>query len=603
MSTKKKYPNGGELPADSLKILPIQGKSKNGIVNVNSGMGIMGSPNWLNMGTLPTGQAYFMNKSIPNDPNRYIFNNGSYEPIKFAGGGQFKDFMGNYLKASADTSLSLLGFDNVIQDSAYKGKSADGFTKYTGAVAKVGDIARPIAGGIAGGLIGGPMGASVGSQIGSGLGQLGDALVPQNIVNQTIPQPMLPQQGSAAYDPYQVATGGYKFPGGGQIGAPNVELEKQENTLNPDGSTTQFNGPSHENGGIPAKLDPSTLVFSDRLKKDGKTFADLNKPNMTKKEDKLLEDGKSTRLQKLTAELMKSAKNKKSLALFQEQEQAKMNKMAKYAGRIGYKMPDGGQTPYGPYQTSANPLYPLMMNLIANQTALEQTAGQTAAPYSMNTKMTPFDIQDPVLPNTPQYNPIAGNQGSNIPWGQIGQGALQVGLGLAANAGNFQALKNSKDYDVQSFERVAPDLLDPSAALRENSQSFRNAAEQIKDASMGNSATFIQNRRALNTDRMMRDNSIRKEFGNINANISNNAKMFNANQQVNESNANLANKARMQDMRTKAISDIGHNVYSQGTNIIRDNKMAKTQEQYLSIIAAKYPEILKDPELRKVFGL
>jgi len=587
MKSKKKYPNGGPIPADTLAKIPLNSNNKGNIRNINRESAIP-TP-WRNMGLLPNGQAYFINTTIPNDPNRYIFNNGKYEPLRMADGGQFKDFLGNYGKAGVDTSLSLIGLSNVIKDDAYKGKSADSFTKFTGAIGQVGKVATPLA----------LQAAGIPAPLTAGAMQGLSMVNPENSIQET-PQANIPMQNQYnPLDPYQVATGGYRFPEGGQIGAPNVELELQENTLNPDGSTHQFDGQSHSNGGIKANLDPGTLVFSDRLKKDGKTYADLNKPNMTKKEDKVLEDNKSNRLQKLTAELMKSAKNKKSMVLFQEQEQAKANKLAKYAGRIGYKMPDGGQTPYGPYQTSANPLYPLMMNPIATQTALDQTKGMDASPYSMNTKMTPFDIEDPTLP----YTAPTPNQGSNIPWGQIGQGALQVGLGLAANAGNFQALKNSRNYDTQTYERVAPDLLDPSAALKENSQSFRNASEQIKDASMGNSATYIQNRRALNTDRMMRDNSIRKEFGNINANISNNAKSFNANVQMRESDNNLANKARMQDIRAKAIGDIGQNVYSQGTGLIRDQRMAETQSKYLSIIAAKYPEILKDPELRKIFGL
>lgn len=580
-------------------------------------------------------------------------------------GGQFKDFMGNYGKAGVDSSLSLLGLTNVIPDSAYKGNSAKGFTNFTGAMGKVGQIATPLA----------LQAAGVPAPV-TMAGMQGLSMMNPQAPVQELPQTNIPMQNQYnPLDPYQVATGGYRFPHGGQIGVPNVELELQENTLNPDGSTHQFDGPSHQQGGIPAKLDPTTLVFSDRLKKNGKTYAELNKPNMTKKEDKILDNNKSNRLQKLTAELMKEAKNKKSLALFQEQEQMKAAKMAKYASRIGYTptgssqvklsnkqvldmadnfdlanfdklskydqervakamtYPYGGQIPKAwgglqvPYTAHNKNDLPIMLNPYAAAYANNSIAMKGMTP-SIDNESQPLDLSSnlatqglgtpmqttgktgnfPVNWSATDTTPQVDIQGKgfdwgSLPWDQIGQGAMQVGLGLAANAGNLQALKYSKDYDKQSFERVSPDYLDPSAAIRENSQNFRNASEQIKDASMGNSATYIQNRRALANDRMMRDNAIRKEFGNINANISNNAKMFNANQQVNESNANLANKARMQDMRTKAIGDIGHNIYSQGSNLIKDKRMADTQKQYLSVIASKYPEILKDPELRKIFGL
>jgi len=66
---------------------------------------------------------------------------------------------------------------------------------------------------------------------------------------------------------------GQEFAMGGMNIQPNAEVEKQENTLNPDGSTTQYDGASHEQGGIKTNLDPGTLIFSDKLKLGGKTFA------------------------------------------------------------------------------------------------------------------------------------------------------------------------------------------------------------------------------------------------------------------------------------------------------------------------------------------
>jgi len=140
------------------------------------------------------------------------------------------------------------------------------------------------------------------------------------------------------------------FPMGGntQFGG-NAQLEKQENTLNPDGSTTQFNLPTHENQDSDegTKLDPGTLIFSDRLKPKGSktTFAILNKPNNTDKEDRVLDNTSSTGLAKRTAQLMKDAKHKQSLKLFQEQELLKQSKANNYIKRLGGVMqfPEGGK--------------------------------------------------------------------------------------------------------------------------------------------------------------------------------------------------------------------------------------------------------------------
>lgn len=142
----------------------------------------------------------------------------------------------------------------------------------------------------------------------------------------------------------RIASQGQMFPMGGMNMQPNAEVELEENTLNPDGSTTQYDGASHEQGGIPTNLDPGTLIFSDKLKMGGKTFAKLNKPNMTSKEDKILSDNKASAMSKLTANLMKQAKNKSSVELFEAQEALKQSKLDNYTKRLGgiMKYPDGG---------------------------------------------------------------------------------------------------------------------------------------------------------------------------------------------------------------------------------------------------------------------
>jgi len=141
------------------------------------------------------------------------------------------------------------------------------------------------------------------------------------------------------------------FSNGGQIeaawGQPNAEVEKQENAITPNGQFVQYNGPSHEQGGIPTKLPGGTDVFSDRLKMPGtkKTFAKLNKPNDTTKEDKILSDNKSNTIAKATASLMKLAKQTNSDKLFQAQEALKQSKIEKYTMKLGgtVKYPEGGK--------------------------------------------------------------------------------------------------------------------------------------------------------------------------------------------------------------------------------------------------------------------
>lgn len=118
---------------------------------------------------------------------------------------------------------------------------------------------------------------------------------------------------------------------------PNAEVEKQENTVAPDGTFTQYNGPSHEDGGIETTLDQGEMIFSDKLKPIGskKTYAQLNKSFNTQKEDELLNDPKTNAVQKLTAAMMRRAKLTQSIALFQNQEQQKEAKVQAYADKMG----------------------------------------------------------------------------------------------------------------------------------------------------------------------------------------------------------------------------------------------------------------------------
>lgn len=65
---------------------------------------------------------------------------------------------------------------------------------------------------------------------------------------------------------------------GGMVGgmAP-VEVEGEEMAEMPNGQMMQFEGPSHEGGGIPVNLPIGTEVFSKRIKIDGKTMAQRKK--------------------------------------------------------------------------------------------------------------------------------------------------------------------------------------------------------------------------------------------------------------------------------------------------------------------------------------
>ena len=89
----------------------------------------------------------------------------------------------------------------------------------------------------------------------------------------------------------------WKHANGGEVeippvnGKPNIPVEVEGNEIGelPNGQIMQFNGPSHENGGIPVSLPEGTGIYSDRVSIDGKTMAkrkvqrERTKANLEKK--------------------------------------------------------------------------------------------------------------------------------------------------------------------------------------------------------------------------------------------------------------------------------------------------------------------------------
>lgn len=208
---------------------------------------------------------------------------------------------------------------------------------------------------------------------------------------------------------------GDKYGNGGAVPREfaNSEVELEENTLNPDGSTNQYDGASHEAGGIPTNLDAGTLIFSDKLKMGGKTFAKLNKPNMTHKEDKILSDDKASAMSKLTANLMKQAKNKSSVELFEAQEALKQSKLDSYTKRLGgiMKYPNGGITPIQYKQAQSDSLTLYNAGLQSNKRPYYDYPGTTDAMQrlqginSTNGKIVaPEPIQGEAYGNQAGYN-------------------------------------------------------------------------------------------------------------------------------------------------------------------------------------------------------
>lgn len=127
----------------------------------------------------------------------------------------------------------------------------------------------------------------------------------------------------------------------------NSEVENNEVAQFPNGTTTNFVGNNHSEGGIKTNLPSGTNIFSARIKYPGtnKTIADIAKKYPTTKYQKKLEDTNSDSITKTTAELMINRNNQMLQGLFQDQEMLKQNKMQTSLMKAQKKYEFGGMTP------------------------------------------------------------------------------------------------------------------------------------------------------------------------------------------------------------------------------------------------------------------
>ena len=597
---------------------------------------------------------------IPKCANGGLFNNRTKKNLT-----NVTDFLGNAGKGVVDTTLSAVGLGNVITDDMYKGNSAKAVrqvTDITGGIAKaalpaVANIVAPGSGALVSAgqnalgnikpedntaveydSYGNPIqrqSKAVGQGVGSFLGAAASFIPMGNTPNNYQPQEYGNAEGTGTVynqDPNtQTARyGGIKYPNGGMNMAPNAELEKQENTLNPDGTTTQFDGPSHESGGIKTNLDPNTLIFSDKLKKDGKTFAKLNKPNMTTKEDKILSNKDASAMSKLTSQLMKQAKNKSSMELFEEQEALKQSKLAKYATRLGINN-NAGEFKWGGIKKYPKDGFTPMINdpdeevIVPDSNVENDNFDFSYLPDQMNPIQIPNPYASGKLINAPVYNPALygtgkynpadlelkgnpqitqNNYKTNTPpidqptnpnktnWGAI---ATQGASFLANNAGNLYDLGRGNSIETRKYDRATASLLDPTASLRDADTQARNTAYDLKNASSGNAGTYLSNRGALNAQNTINKDRINREYANANAQINNQVNQVNTGIANEEILANAKIKANQRNIKQSAVASMGSNVANQ----MNDIKNTKMDSKRIDAITKMYPALAKDPEMLK----
>lgn len=166
---------------------------------------------------------------------------------------------------------------------------------------------------------------------------------------------------------------------GGRVGA-NVEVEGNEVGELPNGELLDFQGPSHEQGGIDVVLPPGTDIYSDRIKIDNKTLAQRKKKRekLMAKYAKKLKDNPNDSLTKSSLERLKQT----------TQAEENFDMSLQYAvGSNQQKMATGGTV-------GIDPVYPISM-LPPNEKLLIQLAmGKLPTKSSLLDNSTPEEPEE-----------------------------------------------------------------------------------------------------------------------------------------------------------------------------------------------------------------
>lgn len=181
------------------------------------------------------------------------------------------------------------------------------------------------------------------------------------------------------------------------------------------------------------------------------------------------------------------------------------------------------------------------------------------------------------LPKTSnqQSNPQPDNNKLN--WGKIGS---QVGMGLLQNAGNIYNLSRYNKPEVEKYDRIMANLLNPKAAIRDVDVEGRLAVADLAGRSGGSQDKFLANRIALAFKIAQGKERARMNYDNANAGILTDAQKFNAQIAMQEAIANAQNRARVRSGKGEDISQINENIAQQMLDTKKYNMNQKTLAMY-----------------------
>ena len=296
---------------------------------------------------------------------------------------------------------------------------------------------------------------------------------------------------------------------GGRVPGHPVEVEGKEVGELPNGQIIDFQGPSHEAGGIDAILPESTKMFSKRIKIDGKTMAQrkLDRERRENKVDKSLKDNKSDTLLKNTKKRLAlvNKKEDESDLLIQEAIAAEMKGTSNKAMQntndlVEYQLGTGpeGILGQGNIEEIFMPIYKALKGFNKPGVILPEPAPTVIPtidpqmPYPISTSV-PSPAAEEANKNTAGKPTLGDAMGM---WGNLKQGFDPYLTTLENRAGDTPNVNSYKDFGKDGLE------------VLNKSKNYITGArdESIQDLLLSKNANTVRNRnsaRSINTQRAL----------------------------------------------------------------------------------------------------
>lgn len=354
--------------------------------------------------------------------------------------------------------------------------------------------------------------------------------------------------------------------------------------------TQQFDGPSHEQGGIPLVVpggafevekqeavqsmpDGSQRILSDnkslKLPSTGKNPAQSFKP-FQKIKDKIakLREGKYIGKEAAaTAKLNEATADKMYDKFYNEQEGLKQSRVQAYMKKIGYQPPQGdpnmmiarmGGTKlpkYGDgdtfYPTATGNPIPVETPFNPYLTPAEQAERATMDDFTLTGQSDSPDFRGEFpKSNTPK-------SGNKLDW------RTPVGAGFGAGVQSIDELMYLKDqgkrYDKVDYGTVTPEKLNPREAILQAQMQARVTRNALKDQTGGNVGSYLSNLTGAQAVNSMNIANIQQTYDNQNAGIANQAKYANQGYKMQGMVDEAQNKGQALTNYYQAIGEIGNN--------------------------------------------